>query len=76
MLSVRRLTWDCKQQSCNLAIAERPNNAREEILECLREQAHMLEECEEVQSIVLQRKLDAMPDTGRVCLIGFVDVVE
>lgn len=36
----------------------------------------MLEEREEVQPVILQRKLDAMPDTGRVCLVGFVDVVE
>jgi hypothetical protein len=59
---IEKHTRHSKQESLNLAIAQSLNNAREEVLERLRENRHVLGEHEEVEAVVCQTQLDALPD--------------
>lgn len=63
-----------EQQSLYLAITESLNNAGEEVLEGLRENRHVLGEHEEVEAVVCQTELDALPDRARVCVVRLADI--
>ena len=51
-----------EKESLDLSISKSLNNAGKEVLECLRENRHVLGEHEEVEAVVCQTQLDALPD--------------
>lgn len=69
-----KLTRDGQQKSLDLAVPKSLNDAREEVLERLRQDGQVLREHKEVQAVVREAELDALPDRARVRVVGLVDV--
>jgi hypothetical protein len=55
--------------------AERVDDGGEEILECLREERHMLEQYEDVDAIVPEGKLETSEERNVVGFVGFFCVI-
>jgi hypothetical protein len=69
-----RLTRHSQQQRLDLPKPKRLHNAREEILERLRQDRQVLRQHEEVKSVVCQAEFNSLPDGARVRVVCFVDV--
>lgn len=68
------LTRDGQQQRFDLSVSEGLDDAWEEVLEGLRQDRQMLQQDEEIQSVVFQTEFHALPDAARMCVVRFVDV--
>jgi hypothetical protein len=64
------------KQCLDVAVFEGTNDGGEEVLKCLREEREMLEEDEEVDSLVGEDEVERLFDRGAggvVCFAGVVD---
>lgn len=62
-------------QSGDLSITKRSNNSREEVLECLGNQADVLKKNEEVESIIAYSQLDTVPDCLFAVGVDFANIL-
>jgi hypothetical protein len=69
-----KLTGHSQQQRLDLPEPERLNNAREEVLERLRQDRQVLRQHKQIQPVICQAEFDSFPNRARVRVVCFVNV--
>lgn len=71
-----QLTWNSEQQRLKFRHVQGLNNTWKEILECHGKNAKMLQQHEEIYSVISECKLHAGPDAIGLGVVRLIDVLE